>query len=537
MVAEPVTELEAASSSENAGERLLVEFELDGEGYGVNIADIREIIRCQTVTVVPGTPEVVEGIINLRGRITPIVDRRKRVGLHPSEVDDASRVIVIEVDDALVGVHVDAVTEVVSITDDQLQQLSSEVTTDRSSYLEGVADIDGRLIILINLQRALEGGAATMAPPRERIRAATEEDAPEEADDGEGLPLKIGLLEQSFEAVKPRAEELVALFYDKRFEQHTAVQPLFADSDMNEQQGKLLSALATVVASLRQPDVLVPHLQELGRRHVACGAEPEHYEAVGGVLLESLGEIAGELWTDDLRDAWTEAVTLVATVMIEAAAEVEPETAPDEALGVDDDAGLPLKIEMLEGSFEALKPHAEALVALFYDKLFEQHPAVQLLFANTDMNEQQGKLVSALATVVASLRQPDVLVPHLQELGRRHVEYGAEPAHYEAVGAVLLESMGEIAGELLWTDELREAWTEAVTLVATVMIEAAAEVGVEAASVEAMAEAAKPKAKRKPAAKKRAAAKKKPAAKKPAAKKPAAKMPAAEKAAVKKKKA
>lgn len=379
MVAELTADLESGSAAGTAQERLLVEFELDQERYGVDIADIREIIRYQAITVIPGTPEVVEGIINLRGRVTPIVDLRKRIGLHATEVNDATRIIVIEVDDALVGVHVDAVTGVVGLTNDQLQPMTDQVTTDRSEYLEGVADIDGRLIVLINLQRALQGGAQTMAPARERDRPAdiaaggiaepaeltaepegieaiaipeASDDTPTdsattepvsaetvepsteepETDSGRELPLQIELLEQSFEAVKPRGEELVALFYDKLFEQHPAVQPLFAELDMTKQQGKLLSSLALVVASLRQPDTLVPHLQELGRRHVDYGTEPVHYEAVGGVLLESLGDIAGELWTDELRDAWTDAITLVASVMIDAASEVSmaPTTPPVE---------------------------------------------------------------------------------------------------------------------------------------------------------------------------------------------------------------
>ena len=354
MVAEASSELDITDRAAAAGERLLVEFELADERYGVDITDIREIIRYQAITTIPGTPEIVEGIINLRGRVTPIVDLRMRIGLPASEADDSTRIIVIDVDDALVGVHVDAVTGVVSLTNDQLQQLSIEATNGGSDYIEGVADIDGRLIILINLQRALEGRAEAAVPPAERPHelaaaaasaatavepgaedgdtvSATPDTEPVDAEprtDASALGLRVELLEQSFEAVKPHAEQLVALFYEKLFEQHPAVQPLFANTNMSEQQGKLLSALATVVASLRQPDVLVPHLEELGRRHVAYGAEPAHYEAVGTVLVETLGDIAGDLWTDELRDAWADAVTLVASVMIDAAAEVEVPAPP-----------------------------------------------------------------------------------------------------------------------------------------------------------------------------------------------------------------
>lgn len=508
-----------SSAGASSDERLLIEFELAGESYGVDISTVREIIRVQEITRVPGVPDVVEGIINLRGVVMPIVDLRKRLGVTVTEQGINSRVIVTEIDEALVGVLVDAVTGVIRLTSENLQTLSKHARTADSHYLEGVAQFDERLVVLVNIVAALE---------REALREVkwdgevVSEAASEESTAEEGLPLQIELLESSFEALKPRGEELVALFYDKLFEQHSGVQPLFAGSDPQEQQGKLLSALALVVANLRTPDVLVPALQELGRKHVAYGAEPAHYDAVGQVLLESMETIAGDLWNDELLAAWAEAYGIVSSVMIEAASEVEapvqlhPELDEEPSADEAPEGGLPLQIELLETSFEAVKPHGEELVAYFYDRLFEEHPGVQPLFANADMQEQQGKLLSALALVVANLRTPDALVPALQEMGRRHVGYGAEPAHYDAVGGVLLESLAAIAGDL-WSDELNGAWAEAYGLVASVMIEAASEV-----AVEEPIEFEEAAAKKKPAAKKKAAAKK-PAAKKKATKKPAAK--------------
>lgn len=338
-----------------ADERLLIEFELAKESYGVDISTVREIIRMQQVTRVPGVPDVVEGIINLRGVVVPIVDLRKRLGVTVTQASNDSRVIVTEIDDALVGVLVDAVTGVIRLSSENLQALSRHARTSGSDYLEGVAQFDERLVVLVNIVRALERESlqqvkwdgevvSTTAEPapivaeseaREEPEAAPEEHVADESADeepSEGLPLQIELLETSFEAVKPAGEELVAYFYDLLFERHPGVQPLFANADMQEQQGKLLSALALVVANLRKPDVLVPALQELGRKHVAYGAEPAHYDAVGAVLLDSLAAIAGDVWTDELRDAWAEAYGLAASVMIEAASEVEAvvETADQE---------------------------------------------------------------------------------------------------------------------------------------------------------------------------------------------------------------
>ncbi|HHJ13779.1 MAG TPA: PAS domain-containing protein [Gammaproteobacteria bacterium] len=132
------------------------------------------------------------------------------------------------------------------------------------------------------------------------------------------------------------------------------------------------------------------------------------------------------------------------------------------------------RIALLENSFALLSGQAEALVARFYERLFERHPGVRPLFAGTDLKTQQGKLLSALKLVVNNLRKPDVLQPALCELGRKHIEYGAEPAHYGAVAETLLECMAEFAGEA-WTGETREAWTEALEQVAHIMIEAGEE--------------------------------------------------------------
>jgi chemotaxis signal transduction protein/hemoglobin-like flavoprotein len=314
-----------SSADTSSDERLLIEFELAGESYGVEISTVREIIRVQEITRVPGVPDVVEGIINLRGVVVPIVDLRKRLGVTVTEQGINSRVIVTEIDEALVGVLVDAVTGVIRLTSENLQTLSKHAQTADSHYLEGVAQFDERLVVLVNIVAALERESLHEVKWDGEVVSEVDEavSAREGATAEEGLPLQIELLESSFEALKPRGDELVELFYDSLFEQYPGVLPLFSDADMQEQQGKLLSALALVVANLRTPDVLVPALQELGRKHVGYGAEPAHYDAVGQVLLESMEAIAGDLWNDELLAAWAEAYGIVSSVMIEAASEVE----------------------------------------------------------------------------------------------------------------------------------------------------------------------------------------------------------------------
>ncbi|MGA0200016.1 MAG: globin domain-containing protein, partial [Prochlorotrichaceae cyanobacterium] len=99
------------------------------------------------------------------------------------------------------------------------------------------------------------------------------------------MSLQVELLEQSFNQVKPKAGEFAASFYETLFTDAPAAKPLFAHSNMDEQQTKLLKSLVFVVENLRNPDALSGALEGLGARHVKYGALPEHYPLVGAALL------------------------------------------------------------------------------------------------------------------------------------------------------------------------------------------------------------------------------------------------------------
>ena len=128
--------------------------------------------------------------------------------------------------------------------------------------------------------------------------------------------LDIAALETSFALIAPKAEELVARFYSELFCRHPAVESLFVDTDMQAQQDKLLAALKLVVENIRHPAKLLPVLRELGQRHEAYGASPAHYVAVAETLLDVMGDIAGDAWTTQIRDAWSGALGLIADVML-----------------------------------------------------------------------------------------------------------------------------------------------------------------------------------------------------------------------------
>jgi hemoglobin-like flavoprotein len=134
------------------------------------------------------------------------------------------------------------------------------------------------------------------------------------------VSLNLEALETSFDLVAPRGDELMDVFYSRLFAAAPSVEPLFAHVDLKRQKSMLLAALVLLRKSLRDLDAVVPTLRNLGARHVAYGALPEHYPVVGAVLLTSMAEIAGPAWTQEYQDAWSEAYGIVAGVMREGAA-------------------------------------------------------------------------------------------------------------------------------------------------------------------------------------------------------------------------
>ena len=135
---------------------------------------------------------------------------------------------------------------------------------------------------------------------------------------------------------------------------------------------------------------------------------------------------------------------------------------------------MDLDLTSLETSFDLVAPQGDRLVDTFYSRLFATAPAVEPLFAGTDLPRQKQMLLATLVLLRKSLRDLDRVVPKLRELGARHVAYGAEPAHYPVVGAVLIASMAEVAGDA-WRPEYTQAWETAFGVIAGAMLEGAAE--------------------------------------------------------------
>jgi purine-binding chemotaxis protein CheW len=151
-------EIRVNTEGNAVNQQQLVIFKLGGEDFGVDIKQVREIIRKGEVTVVPNAPEFVKGVINLRGQITTIIDLRKKLGLTEKEAGDEQqeRVIVVEAGGNTVGMAVDAVTEVTYLAESDMDEVPPIVKeTIGTEYLKGVGKLPNRLLILIDLKRVL----------------------------------------------------------------------------------------------------------------------------------------------------------------------------------------------------------------------------------------------------------------------------------------------------------------------------------------------------------------------------------------------
>lgn len=145
----------AAALDVYANEEQLVAFCLAGEIYGVDISIIHEIIRLRDITQIPRTSPDIEGVINLRGKIVPILDLRQRLGLTTAERNAMTRIIVVEVEDCTVGMVVDSVTGVLRIPDSSIEPPSELVSDMDADYIRGVGKAEDKLVILLNMHKVL----------------------------------------------------------------------------------------------------------------------------------------------------------------------------------------------------------------------------------------------------------------------------------------------------------------------------------------------------------------------------------------------
>ena len=212
------------------------------------------------------------------------------------------------------------------------------------------------------------------------------------------------------------------------------------------------------------------------------------YPAVGEALLMTFEQYLQQDWTIEVKQAWIDAYGAITALMLKGAGvettpeevQLETEIIPDKQVTIAANHQLEpvpeeepkLAVDVLESSFDKIKPRADEFAASFYENLFIAHPEFKPLFANIDLEKQQKKLINALVLVVENLRSPEALGPVLNALGGRHIGYGVIPKYYGPVGDALLMAF-EQSLQQDWTPEVKLAWTDAYRAITALMLKGA----------------------------------------------------------------
>jgi len=150
------------TNTETEGTQQLVSFRLAQEEYGIEITKVQEIILMGEITRVPQTPKFIKGLINLRSTVIPIVDLRTRFALPDQDASDETRIMVVNVTGKTIGIIVDAVSEVLRVSPDQISPPPPTVAGLGKEYLTGLVKLEHRLLIMLDIDRILgeEGDTA-----------------------------------------------------------------------------------------------------------------------------------------------------------------------------------------------------------------------------------------------------------------------------------------------------------------------------------------------------------------------------------------
>jgi len=148
-----------AQQQENIDDKEIqwVTFHIDNEVYGITVMQVMEVLRYVDLTPVPGAPDYVLGIINLRGNVVTVIDTRKRFSLPSKEIDDMSRIVIIEAEGQVLGMLVDCVAEVVYLRESEIEMAPNVGNEESSRFIQGVHSNGDSLLILVDVNKLLTG--------------------------------------------------------------------------------------------------------------------------------------------------------------------------------------------------------------------------------------------------------------------------------------------------------------------------------------------------------------------------------------------
>ncbi len=140
----------------SGNERQLILFNLGKGNYGIPIENVFEIKKMEEITVVPKAPKFIEGVINLRGNVIPVVDLRKRFGMEKIDYSKKTKIIIVEIGKRQFGLIVDSVAEVVTLSNDQIEQSLPTVSGLKAEFINGIGKLNDKLIIILEISRILQ---------------------------------------------------------------------------------------------------------------------------------------------------------------------------------------------------------------------------------------------------------------------------------------------------------------------------------------------------------------------------------------------
>jgi purine-binding chemotaxis protein CheW len=147
----------SANATKSAEDPVLqwVTFRLENESYGINVMQVQEVLRYTEIAPVPGAPPYVLGIINLRGNVVTVIDTRSRFGLPNAETTDQTRIVIIEAENQVVGILVDAVAEVVYLRQSEIETTPNVGNEESAKFIQGVCHKNDELLILVDLEKLM----------------------------------------------------------------------------------------------------------------------------------------------------------------------------------------------------------------------------------------------------------------------------------------------------------------------------------------------------------------------------------------------